>query len=69
MLVYVDPTTEQIEQLCAESEFQAAKWIRIPNGWTVYWRAEDARHTEIARMFHAETYEKGLVVPAPVSVH
>lgn len=62
MKIWFDPSPEQVEDICAESEQNAAKWIRA-NGWMIFWKPEDAQHAEIARMVHADTYEKGLAMP------
>lgn len=69
MLVYVDPKPEEIAQLCKESEFKVAKWIKVEDGSTIYWRAEDALHVDIARLFHAQTYATGVAMEASSTVH
>lgn len=63
MKIWVNPTIEQVEFICAESIHNAAKWIRTA-GLMVFWKPEDARHADIARLFQADTWEKGLAVPA-----
>jgi len=64
MKIWIDPTPEQIEAICAASIHNAAKWLRA-NGKTYFWKPEDGQHAEAARLLHAETYEKGLAVPGP----
>lgn len=62
MKLYFDPTPEQLATLMASSEHNAAKWIKVA-GKYIFWRPEDAQHAQVARMMHADHYEKGLTVP------
>jgi hypothetical protein len=69
MLVYVDPDPEEIAQICKDSEFKVAKWIKVEDGSTIYWRAEDALHADVARLFQARNYDKGVAMEASSTVH
>ncbi len=68
MLLYFDPSIEQIEQICADSEQHAAKWIRAI-GKLVCWRAEDASHDNIACMLHADGGERGVIAAGSLEMH
>ena len=68
MLLYFDPSIEQIEQICADSEQNAAKWIRAI-GKLVCWRAEDASHEDVARMLHADEGERGVISAGSLELH
>jgi len=64
MNLYFDPSPEQLEKLFAASEHNAAKWVKVNGLPMVFFRPEDATHKEVARMLNADTYEKGLAIPA-----
>lgn len=62
MLLYRNPTPEQLKTLMASSEHNAAKWIKSGRS-QFFWRPEDATHADVADMIGIHDYEKGLAVP------
>jgi len=62
MKIWIDPTSEEIATIFAQSRHNAAKWLRA-NGKMYFFKPEDAQHAEVARLVHADEYEKGLAVP------
>jgi len=62
MLLWFDPSPEQVETICATSTHNAANWIRA-YGKMVFWKPEDADHGEVARMISADSYQQGLAMP------
>lgn len=63
MKLYRDPRPEQIEQIFAASQHNAAKWLKVPDGTLYCWAAEEAQHAFVARLVNADVYDKGLMVP------
>lgn len=54
MKLYRDPSPEQIEQIFAASQHNAAKWLEVPDGTLNCWAAEEAQHAFVARLVNAD---------------
>ncbi len=63
MIICRNPTPEKIQLLIANSNDDAAKWIKdLDTGDTYYWPSHSAFHARMAEILHVSRYEQGLAI-------
>ncbi len=63
MVICRNPTPETIQLLIANSNDDAAKWIKdLDTGDTYYWPSHSAFHANIAKSLHIDNYDKGIAI-------
>lgn len=64
MLIAKNPPTEGIHRIIAASLHKAAKWLKDSDTGDVwYWPAEEANHSDVAKVFGVSKYTKGISIP------